>query len=415
MKEIQLSPGQQQAFNMFAGFIVDPTSPVFVIEGYSGTGKSTLVGYLLEKLPSILKTAKLINPSLTDREVILTATTNKAAEALAYISGKDVSTIHSFLGLRVVTDYKNNTTKLFPRDRNNIKHDCILFIDEASFIDSELLSLIFKQTKDCKIVFMGDPAQLLNVGCKNPPVFVSNFPTARLTDVMRQAEGNPIIDLSTKFRHTVETGNFFSFTPDGNHIRHVPRGVFDQEIINEFTDPTWSYKRSKVLAWTNKAVIRYNEGINGLLRGDPDFKPGDYAICNRFIGKGAVSFKTDQTVFISDISHPVMDHGVLGNYFEIDKRTTLFMPKNSADKKERINKARKEGDIQTVAYIDTSWIDLRAAFAQTVNKSQGSTYDKVYIDLDDISGCSNADQIARMLYVGVSRARYEVVLTGDLV
>jgi ATP-dependent exoDNAse (exonuclease V) alpha subunit len=65
--------------------------------------------------------------------------------------------------------------------------------------------------------------------------------------------------------------------------------------------------------------------------------------------------------------------------------------------------------------IDQSWIDLRAAYAQTINKSQGSTYDKVFIDLDNVSRCHVGDQIARMMYVGVSRARSQVIFTGDLV
>jgi ATP-dependent exoDNAse (exonuclease V) alpha subunit len=58
---------------------------------------------------------------------------------------------------------------------------------------------------------------------------------------------------------------------------------------------------------------------------------------------------------------------------------------------------------------------LRAAYAQTINKSQGSTYDRVFIDLDDLARCSSGDQLARMLYVGFSRARHQVFLTGDLV
>ena len=65
--------------------------------------------------------------------------------------------------------------------------------------------------------------------------------------------------------------------------------------------------------------------------------------------------------------------------------------------------------------IERTWIDLRAAYAQTVDKSQGSTYDKVFIDLDDISHCTSGARIARMLYVAVSRARHQVIFTGDLV
>lgn len=53
-------------------------------------------------------------------------------------------------------------------------------------------------------------------------------------------------------------------------------------------------------------------------------------------------------------------------------------------------------------------------YASTVNKSQGSTYDTVYIDLNDIGKCRDKDQVRRMLYVAVSRARHKVVFTGDI-
>ena len=65
--------------------------------------------------------------------------------------------------------------------------------------------------------------------------------------------------------------------------------------------------------------------------------------------------------------------------------------------------------------MDNNWIDLRAAYASTINKAQGSTYKTVFIDLDDIKRCNSGDQIARMMYVGVSRASQRVWLTGDLV
>jgi hypothetical protein len=58
--------------------------------------------------------------------------------------------------------------------------------------------------------------------------------------------------------------------------------------------------------------------------------------------------------------------------------------------------------------------DLRQRDAATVHKAQGSTYDTVFIDLDDLSTCRNPDQAARLLYVAFSRARRRVVCYGDL-
>ena len=399
--------------NAFQQFLLDPTETVFVLSGYSGCGKSTLVRTLLDRLPAFMKTVKLINPSQKDYEVALTATTNKAAENLARITGSSATTIHSFLSLRVSADYKTGVTTLSPRNWTPVE-SYLLFIDEASYIDSKLLELIFKLTNKCKIVFVGDPAQLTSVKSSATPVFGANFNGAALTQVVRQAEGNPIVNLSTKFRHTVNTGEFFSFKPDGHHIQHLNEMDFHQAIINEFARPDWSYADSKILAWTNKKVIAYNQFVRNQVKGSPDFHVGDYAVCNSYIQIGKTSIKTDELVEITGIAGWTEMYGVKGRFFELNRSTNVFFPRSLEEANARVKKAKAEGDFSLVARIESGWIDLRAAYACTINKSQGSTFDKVFIDLSDVSRCNSGDQIARMLYVAVSRARSQVFLTGDL-
>ena len=411
--EITLTEDQQKAMNAFQQFLLDPTETVFVLSGYSGCGKSTLVRTLLDKLPVFMKTAKLIDPNQKEYGVALTATTNKAAENLARITGSSVTTIHSFLSLRVNTDYKTGVTTLSPRNWNPVEN-YLLFIDEASYIDSKLLELIFKLTNKCKIVFVGDPAQLTPVKSSATPVFGANFNGAALTQVVRQAEGNPIVDLSTKFRHTVNTGEFFSFKPDGHHIQHLNEMDFHEAIINEFARPDWSYADSKILAWTNKKVIAYNQFVRNQVKGSPDFHVGDYAVCNSYIQIGKTSIKTDELVEITDIAGWTEMYGVKGRFFELNGNTNVFFPRSLEEANARVKKAKADGDFSLVAHIESGWIDLRAAYASTINKSQGSTFDKVFIDLSDVSRCNSGDQIARMLYVAVSRARSQVFLTGDL-
>jgi len=413
--KIVLTEDQQKAMDAFNLFLIDPIETVFVLGGYSGTGKSTLVQSMIERLPNFMRTARLVNPSQQEYEVVLTATTNKAAENLARITGMPVATIHSFLGLRVSTDYKTMVTTLVPKKRDDTREGFLLFIDEASFIDGPMLQWIFKIAKNCKIVFMGDPAQLTQVKATSTPVFNSKFTGAQLTQVVRQAAGNPILDLATKFRHTVNTGEFFSFKPDGKHVIHLSRAEFSKAIEAEFTRPGWKYMDSKILAWTNKCVIGYNHFVRNLVKGDPNFQVGDYAVCNSFLSIGKESLKTDQLVEITNISGDFEKHGVLGNNFTLDGSLITFMPKTLASRNARINAARKADDIHIVADIENTWVDLRGAAACTVNKAQGSTHDRVYIDLDDISRCNSGEQIARMLYVAVSRARDQVFLTGDLV
>lgn len=414
---ITLTEGQQSAYEAFNNFILDPEASVFVIQGYSGTGKTTLIQTIMDRISKILKTVKLLDPYNTPEwDIELTATTNQAADQFSQITGRPVSTIHSKLGLRVHRDYETGKTKLVPiRGGADKVRDTILFIDEASYIDQNLLRLIFKQTENCKIVFIGDPAQLLNVGCTRSPVFDANFPTAKLTEVVRQAEGNPIIDLSTRFRGTVNTGEFFSFTPDNHHIQYLDRDAFEDEILKEFNRPDWSHRCSKVLAWTNKTVVNYNNAIRNHVKGEPELKVGDFAVVNSYIRVGRASFKTDQVVYISRKGSKEDNNGVSGHWYELDKKAMVFCPDSLVDKKARLKQARADGEMELVRIIEDEWADLRAAYACTINKSQGSTYDKVFIDLDDVKKCNSGNQIARMLYVAVSRARHNVYLTGDLV
>lgn len=411
---LQLTADQQSAMDAFHAFLVDPVETVFVLSGYSGCGKSTLVRTIIDEIPRFMKAARLLSPKIKEYQVELTATTNKAAENLGQITGYPCSTIHAFLGLRVQTDYRTNVTTLIPRTQDQ-KQGYLLFIDEASYIDKHLLSLIFRLTTNCKIVFIGDPAQLTPVKATGTPVFDANFTGAALTTVVRQAEGNPIVDLSTKFRHTVNTGEFFKFTPDGDAIKYLKKDEFYAAIEDEFTRPNWQYQDSKILAWTNKCVINYNQYVRNHVKGDPHFKAGDYAICNSFLAIGRQSIKTDQLVQITKIEPDTDCHDVPGNWFTVDYSTRVFQPKLLADKNARIKLARIQGDLDIVAEIESTWSDFRAAYACTINKAQGSTFDRVFVDLDDIRRCNSGDQIARMLYVGISRARHQVFLTGDLV
>ena len=416
MTAITLTPDQQNALEQFTLFLTDPSEQVFVLEGYSGTGKTTLVKTLLDKLPALMKTAKLINPKVRQFDVELTATTNKAAENFGMITGMSVVTIHSYLGLRVNTDYHTGKTTLMPAKNNTFKEGDLLFIDEASYIDKDLLGWIFKLTRNCKIVFMGDPAQLTPVKSSSTPVFeASNFMKAQLKQVVRQTEGNPIVDLSTKFRQTVESGEFFKFVPDGHHIQYLDRDAFNAAVEAEFCRPDWRYSHSKVLAWTNKRVIEYNHYIRDRALGDPNFQVGDYAVCNKFVSFNRKSIKTDQLVCITGIGQDTERHGVIGNYVILDYQVELFFPKSLEAKKALIKQARATEQFSMADEAENRWVDLRAAYACTVNKSQGSTFDKVFIDIDDIARCNNGEQIARLMYVAVSRARNNIYLTGDLV
>lgn len=419
IEDIELSEDQQNAQDQFCAFLVDPDKPVFVLKGYAGTGKSTLVAVLLNHLPKFQKLQQLIDPTFEVMDVELTATTNKACDALSQMTGEVVTTIHSLLGLRLHTDFKTGVQSLVA-DKARYVYNKLIFIDEASYLDRKMLRYIFEFTKNCKIVFMGDPAQLTAVMTSDTPAFNLNYPEASLEKIMRQAAGNPIIELATRFRHAVNTDEWpdeVGDLIDGQAIQYMERNDFNEAVKAEFCRDDWKFSDSKVLAWTNKRVIEYNNFIREHAKGEPELQVGDYAQVNKQCSvvknKVTTTYRTDQTALITHIEE-AMEYATPGKLFTLDGRAAFFMPLSLDHRKEAFKRAQEEENYNMVLHITERWIDLRAVYACTVNKSQGSTYGKAFIDLDDISRCRNRGQTARMLYVAFSRARYELVLTGDL-
>lgn len=414
MTAIKLTSDQNKALEALTDFVLSPDESLFVLEGYSGTGKSTTVNEFLNIYDKIIETHLLVNPDFKANELILTATTNKAAESLQRITNRSVRTIHSALGLRVSQNFRTNETFLVPAKGAGIYNSTVL-IDEGSYISPQLLNMIFKLTHNCKIIFIGDPAQLLDFKSKTAPVFNLKCPKATLEKVVRQKDHNPIIELGAKFRNTVNTGEFFSFTPDGHYIKHVDRSEFDRLLTVEFDREDWHFNDSKILAWTNRRVINYNQALNDFIKGTPLLDKGDYAVCNSYIQLNNHNFKTDQLVHITDAQHNVLRHGVMGAKYQLDGKTYAFCPYDLDAKNQRLEYAQTNNELSIAREIIIEWIDLRSAFSCTINKSQGSTYRKVFIDLDDLKRCNNGNSLARMLYVAVTRASEHVIFTGDLV
>lgn len=406
---LKLSQDQQAAYDAMVAFICDPAKTAFVLEGFAGTGKSTLMNHFMDNLPLLSKTFALINPTYRVPEQQLTATTHKAVENLSDITGAKVQTIHSFLGLRLQADPGTYKLHLVPRGNFVLPENMVVLIDEASFLDRELLGYVFSRTKNCKIIFIGDPAQLAPVGYTTAPVFEQGFETVRLTKVWRN--GGLILDLATKFRETVLTGEWFSFKPDGTEVLHLDRPSFNSMLAGEFTNPTWKHKDSRFLAWSNDRVIEYNNYIKTLVKGDPSFVPGDYAVVNEYTKVGQQSLRNNQVVHITEVT-PTVKCGLDCDAVVINGIFTYRAHDRKAYTK-ALAFAIDEGDYTTIDFLQ-KWVDLRAVYGETVNKSQGSTYGKVFIDLDDISRCTIGNTMARMLYVATSRAKSQVILTGDI-
>lgn len=407
-----LTEGQQEALTAFNTLILDPDQNVLVVEGHAGTGKTFLVNEMIRQLPKTMKMAKLITANKMPHDMVLTATTNKAATNLREATGCPSKTIHQLLSLRPVTNYATGKTVL-EETRDAPIENTIIIIDEASFIDSNLLEIILRRCWTSKICMIGDPAQLLNPNGEGPSVFGVGFITARLTEIVRQAEGNPIIELASSFRDVVN-GLPWPQVHLSEEICHVTDEEFAKQVEAEFTDAEWNTDSSKILAHTNKTVQLYNKAVRQTVTGDTKLKVGDFLINNSFVKGDSVSIPTDAVVKLIAMS-PGTQHGVKGNFVYLNYDGKFFMPSVASHKAKIIKELKATKQYTAVRNIYDTWIDLRSPYASTVYKAQGSTYKKVFIDLNDIGKkCKDPNQMARLLYVAVSRASEQVILTGDI-
>ena len=414
-----LSADQDAAFKRITNFILDPVQEHLILRGYAGTGKSTLLKHVFDCLPKINQLARLVGNGDEPMEVkvLLTATTNKAAGALMQTTRQGANTIHSELGLIVQRDAVTQKPVLTDTDRSQTIKNKLLIVDEAYMADIPTLKFINKYTEDCKILWVGDPAQLLPVGLSYMPLIGESFPEVALNQVIRQQADSPIIQLATLCRYAVETGRFFKFKPDGDIIKHVDRDMFGRLMLESFDETYGVPGGTKVLSWTNKTAQHWNGHVKQTMKGTTNIQIGDYMVCNKSITTKKCKINTDQVVQVTDMHAIESQEGVEGYMYTLNGSHVAFMPKSVEEKTALLKKLRKEKTPIAdghIARIEDTWIDLRDEYACTVNKSQGSTYGTAFIDLQDIGRCNMVNQLARLLYVSISRPRDKIVFTGDI-
>lgn len=225
--KVQPTEAQESILRQLKAFIDDTDERVFILRGYAGTGKTTLIRFLI--------------PLLKENHInyLLLATTGRAAKVLSNYSGYDTSTIHHLIyhfdrlnqDLSEVDEQTllDNTGQLFLNFepvQSDSESACIYIIDESSMIsDSEskditqaqfgsgrLLKelLEYDSNNSSKFVFVGDPCQLPPIESTNSPAldaeyirktFQFSVRSAELTQILRQDNENDIISTASSIRN----------------------------------------------------------------------------------------------------------------------------------------------------------------------------------------------------------------------
>lgn len=409
MADFQYTEDQINGWKLFSRFYMEPLENVMLLKGYSGTGKSTLVRMIIERIPKLDEMRRLVDSRWKGYQILLTATTNQAALSLSQASSMDATTIHNALSLRVqVVDYKTRETRLV--SYGDEIRDCLVFIDEASYINQELLGWIFKKSINCKFVFIGDHCQLTPVGSHFMPAFEMNKNQIELTQLVRFDDG-PITRMVGNLRDTVLTGNWHKFELASGIIERVDRSTFEDMAYETFSNER-DYGTAKILGYRNDTTIGYNSRIAQRIMGTSELQEGQRVICNSAVSHNSARISANYEVMITSIK-PDTELGYKGHRIELlGKSGDWFMPLHREYKGLAHKDAVLNEDYEAMKLVSDSWIDLRPAFSCTVNKAQGSTYDTVFVDIGDIrKGAFTANQMARLLYVGNSRCRSRCIMT----
>ena len=413
-----LNTEQKVAKDRLISFLNSKTENRIILTGSGGSGKTFTISQVMSDLNKLLNlTAVIDSTSPKYRPWHFTATTNKAKQAIQMcLPNQEVDTIHSLLSLR---PFRGNLVKA-KNFTNKLAFNSILVIDECSYIDEKLLSFIDELVpKSVKVIYVGDANQLTPVKSTTCPVFHQGYEELKLTTLVRQTNAPLIGELSSEFKEYIESNGQLDFPKISlsNEISHMSSNDFNALIEKVFIQDNGLTLHNRVLAGTNAVVNKHNTHLFGLANGRTELVPGDTVVSNNYV-KG---IKTDEEVIILNKA-PYLSSidGCNGTIFTVQsmsQTTEVYVPdkpKKASKSVTDILEAVDSLDKTEALELYDAMADLRPMYASTIHKSQGSTFENVYIDLGSLSYVRDKVALARLLYVAISRASKHVYLTGDI-
>jgi len=423
-----LTNDQQAAADAFYKFLFRDDQ-TFILSGGAGVGKTYMMKYLKDVvMPKYTDACKLTGLTPEFHDSVFTATTNKAAEVLEKAINSHVQTVHSYLGIQVKNDNKSKQQVLI---QNKVKNTAglVLFVDEASMIDSQLYDIILQNSKNAKLVFVGDHAQMAPVSERLSPIYkdVKEANFIFLNEVVRNAHSPALMALCSQLRTTVETGEFFPIDEVPGSIEYLDDQAMQAELTHYFRNPN---PTCRILTYTNERAKMYNSFIRELRNLPETFVPGEIVVNAKAYfsstDKTFVSVERELEILEVKLDQPAGWAQYTPNRAELivheykvkrlDSSATFIMRVPAdPDMYQMILKATaKQKNWSDYHHLKQSYGDLRDPEACTIYKSQGSTYDTVFIDIGNIGVSRDPEQVARMLFVGASRAQNKVFFYGSL-
>jgi exodeoxyribonuclease-5 len=442
---------QSEALKKIASYITENNKDIiFLLTGYAGTGKTSIIS-------SIVKTLDLLRM----RSVLL-APTGRAAKVLASYAGKQAFTIHKKI-------YRQKSIKegisSFVLDRNLTK-GTFFIVDEASMISNssnetsifgsgkvldDLIEYVYSGT-DCKLIIVGDTAQLPPVGSQVSPALDTEILkeygfgliSAELKQVLRQSETSGVLMNATRIRNQVSENNLVRPSIDCINFDDIRR-LSGEDLIDEISTAygTCSLDNTIIVVNSNKQANRYNQGIrNRIFFREEEISPGDmvmvvknnYSFINEednigFIANGDIAevrkirkYEEKYNFHFAEMLLQFPDYDldleskVMLDVLHLDtpalpseKNSELF--RNIQADYLHLKSRRKQYDaVREDPYFNA--LQIKFAYAVTCHKAQGGQWERVFID----QGMFNRNEITidylRWFYTALTRSTDKVYLVN---
>ena len=458
-----MQPTEQQAdaLRRIAGFLADRHMgelECFVLKGYAGTGKTTIISALVAALPALRMRSVLLAP------------TGRAAKVMSSYSRKKAFTIHKKIYRKKVALSTDMTFSL----ADNLHTDTLFIVDEASMISNDrytfngrsLLEDLIRYVghgERCRLMFVGDTAQLPPVGLLQSPALdakglSANFglrtTSVELTDVVRQEKDSGILHNATAIRQQIRAA---AAQPDDSPLpfpKFTVRGYPDiyrmtgEQLIEglHYAYDKFGMEQTMVVCRSNKNANLYNQHIrNRILFREEELTGGDYIMVVRnnyfwlepeadradFIANGdmaevrRVRNVHEQHGFrFADVSLEFMDaddaepvdcrvildtlHSDSPSLTQADQQrlfeAVMADYADIRDKKERMAALKAD------PYYNA--LQIKFAMAVTCHKAQGGQWDAVFVDQGYMTEEQLDTEFLRWLYTACTRATKELFLVN---
>ncbi|GGH85717.1 exodeoxyribonuclease V alpha subunit [Pullulanibacillus pueri] len=390
---IQYAPSQKEAIQTAIH------SPIMLLTGGPGTGKTTVIKGIVE-IVAELRGFSLNPKDYKDKEesfpFLLAAPTGRAAKRMSESTGLPAVTIHRLLGWRGGSGYDH--------DEEHPIEGKLLIIDEMSMVDLWLANQLFKSLPlPMQVIVVGDEDQLPSVG---PGQVLNDFlhseviPTVRLTDIYRQSEDSSIIELAHEIKQgrlpeTIgqQTGDRSFFNCHQNQVVDVVCQVCNNAIKKGFT--AMDIQVLVPIYRGSAGIDAMNTALQNLFNPESDSK--------RTLTFGDKLFRTGDKV-LQLVNNP--DEGVFNG--DIGEVVAIFRAKETTEKEDQLVVSF---DGKEIVYLKRDLNQLTLAYCCSIHKSQGSEFPIVVLPI--VKGYHRMLK-RNLVYTAITRSKSFLILCGDI-